>query len=934
MWRWSSVISNLSRGRTADENSTPGILTTRQLRVRRRFSLLILIPSNFHNLMSSRKKPPLRLFRTARRVLVAGILSLAVREGARAATISPGDVTAALGPTFFADDAVIGGGDVTITQPAGASYIRSFAGLLNPNQGLSRVTLTGFGFATSTAAASNSATSLTVTFTYLGADEAVGGGDDLVIGSASGAYAYSSAAAAEYVFAFDTPITADLNVTGTRFQIQVAPANGTNNGKVLFKTAALTYETAIGPKFSVAGIVAPQRVNLAKFQPVTTDSVDGQRLASYVTDGTTGNDNRWQSDTSGPHWAQVNFPFAVELGSAQVLTGFDDTNAQASFKIQYLNGASWLDVPGAVITGNTNVERNIVFTTPVTATSFRAYSTDGTLRIRELAMYPPNGATGFPLGTDVRLNLAQQRPVVANAITAGNFALLAVDGRANKQSIWQTSTTGTNSLEIDLIVSTKIGSAHFYSGSPGVAPLADFVLKSWDGTAWQNIPGGNVTGNTTADLVVPFTTSVTTTKVRLEFTNPGTTSVRELCIFPANNGNIGYPLGTGVTGAPPSTAGVDDYTDSFYQINNPAAGLFIAVGGSGQPALSQPGLTTAQGQYQIILNISTGTYRLRNRATGNCLSGASLSKIPGQPLTDEPYSAMPHQDWILDPLDGGAFQLINQWSGLAIDVQAGGTAPGTPLVQSAPNSSASQRWLAVYSAGFPKKGVGGGSFVNSFNADWIYGWGLTTTATMPAGSVFHPMQWGNYNWTYNTTAASTWKLYPTWRAASEPLQLMGFNEPDGWSQSGNSLDTANTSEADFSLTRSMEKAVELWPRLQAMDLPLVSPAPASMNNGWLADFYTRANALGYRVDYTALHNYPGPGGGSSDGLVNSLLSGYNTWGRPVWLTEFSFVDWGKTSSWTEEDCYNTLAEFIWRAESLTWLRKYALFVFTEDANYP
>ena len=109
----------------------------------------------------------------------AAIIGLASAE---AATIGTGDVTASLGPTFFVDDAVTGGGDVTITQPVGGTYNRSFAGLLNTNQGLSRVTLTGFGFATSTAAAENTATTLTVTFTYLGADEAVGGGDDVIMG--------------------------------------------------------------------------------------------------------------------------------------------------------------------------------------------------------------------------------------------------------------------------------------------------------------------------------------------------------------------------------------------------------------------------------------------------------------------------------------------------------------------------------------------------------------------------------------------------------------------------------------------------------------------------------------------------------------------------------------------------------------------------------
>ncbi len=95
-------------------------------------------------------------------------------------------------------------------------------------------TLTGFGFATANAPADHTATSLTVTFTYLGADELVGGGDDVVMGSATGNHHFT--ANGEYVFAFDTPIAADLIITGVRFLIQVAPANATTNGRVRFKT--------------------------------------------------------------------------------------------------------------------------------------------------------------------------------------------------------------------------------------------------------------------------------------------------------------------------------------------------------------------------------------------------------------------------------------------------------------------------------------------------------------------------------------------------------------------------------------------------------------------------------------------------------------------------------------------------------------------------
>jgi hypothetical protein len=54
------------------------------------------------------------------------------------------------------------------------------------------------------------------------------------------------------------------------------------------------------------------------------------------------------------------------------------------------------------------------------------------------------------------------------------------------------------------------------------------------------------------------------------------------------------------------------------------------------------------------------------------------------------------------------------------------------------------------------------------------------------------MQWGNFNWNFDTTAASTWKSYPAWRTAGHPLHLLGFNEPDKVDQSGNSLDLENT----------------------------------------------------------------------------------------------------------------------------------------------
>lgn len=856
-------------------------------------------------------------------VLGYSLLALTSPAALRAATIEAGNVTTALGPTFFVDDAANGGTDTDINQPSVTAFSRFFNGLLTRNQGPTRISLTGFGFAAHTSALANDATSVAVTFTYLGADELLNGGDDVIIGTATGTYNFT--VGGEYVFAFGTPLTADLTITGTRFRIQIAPTNPGGNGSLKLKTSTLAYETTAGARLSVSGVVAPlinpQRLNLAKFQPVTTGSVTGQRLASYVTDGVTGNDNRWQGESWAYNYARVDFPFPVEVGSAQIFTGVDDTFPVSNFNLQYLNGSMWVTIPGGSVSGNTNVERNLVFTNPVTASSFRLSGQDGNLRIREIALYPPNGPSGYPLGTDLTVNLAYQRPTVASASTAGNFALKAVDGRTHVGSTWQTDTAGVNTLDIDLRVSTKIGSAHLYSGSTGVLPLAAFVLKYWDGTRWLNIPGGTIAGNTTPAQVIPFTTPVTTTMVRLEFTNPGATSIRELCIFPANTGNTGYPIDTNIIGSG-AIADYEDFNDAFYLITNPSSSRYMAVPNDGQPSLNQTGLTTGQGQYQALLNLSNGTYRLRNRASGNCLSGAQLSKTPGLPLTDAPYTALPHQDWILDPIGGGAFQLMNQWSGLVIDTQGGATSAATPLVQNTATSSATQRWQFSKFAGYPKKGIGGTTFAMATAPDWTYNWGRTNSQSIPEDAAFYPMQWGDFSWDIGSSQGPLRQNYPSWRGRGDGIHLLGFNEPDRTDQSNMTMSTV----------------ISRWPRLQELDLPLVSPSPGTIggDGGWLDSFYTQADALGYRVDYTAVHTYPGPSGGFSDNLINFVNSAYtyNSRNRPVWLTEFSFVDWGKNQTWSEEDNYNCLAEFLWRAENLTSLRKYALFVFTEDAEYP
>jgi hypothetical protein len=92
--------------------------------------------------------------------LILATSLLALSAPLAAGTFQQGDVTTLLGPKFFIDEATNGGVDTDLHQDGSnkaAFLLRSFNGLLTPNQGPSRVVLTGFGFALHTSATANDA---------------------------------------------------------------------------------------------------------------------------------------------------------------------------------------------------------------------------------------------------------------------------------------------------------------------------------------------------------------------------------------------------------------------------------------------------------------------------------------------------------------------------------------------------------------------------------------------------------------------------------------------------------------------------------------------------------------------------------------------------------------------------------------------------------
>ncbi|HVM47852.1 MAG TPA: glycosyl hydrolase, partial [Candidatus Acidoferrum sp.] len=591
----------------------------------------------------------------------------------------------------------------------------------------------------------------------------------------------------------------------------------------------------------------------------------------------------------------------VQLGSAQLYLGYDDTSAVTNFSLQYFSSNAWVTIPGASFAGNSATVMNVVFGSPVTASLVRLYSTDATVGVREIALFGTNGPAGYPIGTDVTLNQGKKCAVLASSIAGTNYPGLAVDGYAGTNAGWQTANVnGPHTLEVDFQAPTRIGSAHVYSGSGTYPALSAFTLNYWNGSAWTAIPGATVTGNSQRELAITFSAPVSTTKVQLSIPGNGTQFVRELAVFPASSGITSFPLWTDVVSNDPPATVWETYGDGFWSLVNAAnsLALVVATNGAGQSVSNAADLTQ---QFQVLYNLDSDTFRLRNRAAWQCVAAQTASTSPGVAVVTEPaYHAMPQELWRFQSVGGGTYRVVNVWSGLAL--QTDGQSPATVTLQP-PSGDARQQWQFSFRAIYPKKGVAGNEASWArIGSSWDYNWSRNPTLPAPPQVVFSPQQWNGGG--MNTLPLS----YPGWHTDPKPVTLLGINEPDLAGQ-------ANMSVASV---------VALWPQLQALDMPLVSPATSWAFGGWLSNYYYQATSTGLRNDYTGVHWYSYP---TADSLVSHLQSVYSTWGKPLWLTEFAS---GNGGTWSEESNYTFLAEFLWRAENLPWLRRYGIFCYSQN----
>jgi hypothetical protein len=189
-----------------------------------------------------------------------------------------------------------------------------------------------------------------------------------------------------------------------------------------------------------------------------------------------------------------------------------------------------------------------------------------------------------------------------------------------------------------------------------------------------------------------------------------------------------------------------------------------------------------------------------------------------------------------------------------------------------------------------KKGVGvaqlapqGAYRVQSMNPAWYYTWaadGIDAVQNVE----FVPMVWGGTN--IQTQIDDVQALGP----GKRPI-VLGCNEPDGAAQSN----------------MTVAEVLQWWPQISDLAARTVAPAPVNPFDSWYTEFVQQAAALGLRWNYVAVHNYPGA---DAAGFLSTIDQVYETYGLPIWITEFAVADWTATTPGTNQYSAEQVLEFM------------------------
>lgn len=205
-----------------------------------------------------------------------------------------------------------------------------------------------------------------------------------------------------------------------------------------------------------------------------------------------------------------------------------------------------------------------------------------------------------------------------------------------------------------------------------------------------------------------------------------------------------------------------------------------------------------------------------------------------------------------------------------------------------------------------KKGMGWSinSPIRTLRGSWFYNWGPSTTEST-ADTEFVPTKWQAKRFD-----DPQWKTIVDLNNSSH---LLGYNEPDG----------------DTQANMTFDQMILYWPKMMESGMRLGSPAVASDLN-LLYKFIDRCDALNYRVDFVAMHDY---GEGTAQAFYNKCKAIYDRTGRPIWIKEFNFGGTWTAGRPTYEQSAARIKEIIERYDKEGIIERYAIFNFDEtDQN--
>lgn len=214
-------------------------------------------------------------------------------------------------------------------------------------------------------------------------------------------------------------------------------------------------------------------------------------------------------------------------------------------------------------------------------------------------------------------------------------------------------------------------------------------------------------------------------------------------------------------------------------------------------------------------------------------------------------------------------------------------------------------------AAFTTNGTQWSFRVSALKPHWHYSWGNELSEYEPANVDFVPMQWGK--WGPSTEQLA--KL-ATLKAGGKIRYLLGFNEPDGAAQAN----------------MTVQEALDKWPLLESVGLPLGSPACVNPTGDWMKEFMQKAGDLGLRVDFVCVHWY---GGTSASSFISKLEEVYNLYGKPIWITEFAPADWSAATPQQNKNTPAAVLSFMQtvlpQLEELSYIKRYAWFSFGQQS---